>query len=103
MSINTSLQNKNCLPASKNIRIYPVNKGKNVLAYRPLPYNVYVYFLEGQVHKKESKSDIMTNVGKSYLCKHSQMSNACTDSFCRYTKWFIYYTVMLREYFSFLF
>ena len=40
--------------------------------YRPFPYNVFVYSLEGQVHKKDSKLEIMTNVVKSHLYKHSQ-------------------------------
>ena len=57
-----------------------------VLAYRPFAYNDFVYFLGGQVHKKESKLEIMTNVGKSHLYKHSKMSNACADSFGRYIK-----------------
>ena len=34
-------------------------------------YNVFVYFLEEQVNK-ENKLEIMTNVGKSHLYKHSQ-------------------------------
>ena len=59
----TSLQNINLLPASKNVSMYPVYiKGEMsiVSICRPFPYNAFVYFLEGQVHKKESKSQIMT-------------------------------------------
>ena len=39
--------------------------------YIPYLYNVFLNFLEGQVHK-DSKLEIMTNVGKSHLYKHSQ-------------------------------
>ena len=39
-----------------------------VPVYIPSPYNVFLYFLEGQVHK-DSKFGIMTNVGKSRLAK----------------------------------
>ena len=39
-----------------------------VPVYIPSPYNVFLYFLEGQVHK-DSKLGIMTNVGKSRLVK----------------------------------
>ena len=46
-------------------------KGKNV--YCPslytFPYNVFPYFLEGQVPHKDNKLGIMTNVGKSRLEK----------------------------------
>ena len=34
----------------------------------PSPYNVFLYVLEGQVHK-DSKLGIMTNMGKSRLAK----------------------------------
>ena len=36
---------------------YPIYRKKKmsiVLGYRPIGYSVFVYFLEGQVHKKES-------------------------------------------------
>ena len=36
--------------------------------YKPSPYNVFLYFLEGQVHK-DSKFGIMTNMGKSRIVK----------------------------------
>ena len=39
-----------------------------VPVYIPSPYNVFLYFLEGQVHK-DNKLGIMTNVGKSRLEK----------------------------------
>ena len=39
-----------------------------VTVYIPSPYNVFLYFLEGQVHK-DSKLGIMTNMGKSRLAK----------------------------------
>ena len=59
-------------------------KGKNV--YCPslytFPYNVFPYFLEGQVLHKDNKLGIMTNVGKSRLAKViftniHKMSDAC--------------------------
>ena len=36
--------------------------------YIPSPYNVFLYLLEGQVHK-DSKLGIMSNMGKSRLVK----------------------------------
>ena len=36
--------------------------------YIPSPYNVFLYFFEGQVHK-DSKLGIVTNVGESRLVK----------------------------------
>ena len=39
-----------------------------VTVYIPSPYNGFLYFLEGQVHK-DNKLGIMTNVGKSSLVK----------------------------------
>ena len=39
--------------------------------YRPFTYNFLVYFFERQV-KKKNKLEIMTNVSKSHLYKHSQ-------------------------------
>ena len=51
------------------------------------PYNVFIYFLEGQVHK-DSKLKIMTNVGKSRLVKviftNIKKISACGNSFGRY-------------------
>ena len=54
----------------------------------PSPYNVFLYFLEGQVHK-DSKLGIMTNMGKSRLAKViftniHKISDACANSFGRY-------------------
>ena len=59
-----------------------------VTVYIPSPYNVFLYFLEGQVHK-DSKLGIMTNVGKSRLVKViftniHKISDACANSFGRY-------------------
>ena len=56
--------------------------------YIPSPYNVFLYFLEGQVHKN-NKLGIMTNVGKSRLVKViftniHKISDACANSFGRY-------------------
>ena len=54
----------------------------------PSSYNVFLYFLEGQVHK-DSKLGIMTNMGKSRLAKVifnniHKISDACANSFDRY-------------------
>ena len=54
----------------------------------PFQYNVFLYFLEGQKHK-DSKLEIMINVGKSRLVKIvfsniHKISDACGNSFCRY-------------------
>ena len=59
-----------------------------VPVYIPSPYNVFLYFLEGQVHK-DSKLGIMTNMGKSRLAKViftniHKIGNACANSFDRY-------------------
>ena len=56
--------------------------------YIPSPYNVFLYFLGGQVHK-DSKLGIMANMGKSRLAKViftniHKMSDACVNSFGRY-------------------
>ena len=56
--------------------------------YIPSPYNVFLYFLEGQVYK-DSKLGIMTNMGKSRLAKViftniHKISDACANSFRRY-------------------
>ena len=59
-----------------------------VQVYIRFPYNVFFYFLEGQVYK-DSKLGIMTNVGKSRLVKVifsniHKISDACANSFGRY-------------------
>ena len=59
-----------------------------VPVYIPSPYNVFIYFLEGQVDK-DSKSEIMTNMAKSRLAKViftniHKISDACVNSFGRY-------------------
>ena len=59
-----------------------------VPVYLPSPHNVFLYFLEGQVHK-DSKLGIMTNMGNSRLAKVIltniyKMSDACENSFGRY-------------------
>ena len=65
-------------------------KEKNVYcpSLIPSPYNVFLYFLEGQVHK-DNKLGIMTNVGKSRLVKViftniQKTSDACANNFGRY-------------------
>ena len=59
-----------------------------VPVYIPSRCNVFLYFLEGQVHK-DSKLGIMTNMGKSRLAKVifnniHKISDACANSFDRY-------------------
>ena len=59
-----------------------------VPVYIPSPYNVFIYFLEGQVHK-DIKLGIMTNMGKSRLAKViftniHKISDVCANSFGRY-------------------
>ena len=54
----------------------------------PSPYDVFLYLLEGQVHK-DNKLGIMTNVGKSRLVKViftniHKINDACANSFGRY-------------------
>ena len=56
--------------------------------YIPSPYNGFLYFLEGQVHK-DNKLGIMTNVDKNRLVKViftniHKISGACANSFGRY-------------------
>ena len=58
-----------------------------VPVYIPSPYNVFLYFLERQVHK-DSKLGIITNVGKSRLAKVIftniyKISDACANIFGR--------------------
>ena len=59
-----------------------------VPVYIPSPYNVFLYFLEGQVHK-DSKLGIMTKMGKSWVAKViftniHKISDACANCFGRY-------------------
>ena len=70
VAVTSSLQNINWLPASKKVCAVCI-KGKMSTApvSIPSPYNAFLYFSEGQVHK-DSKLGIMTNVGKSNLFKH---------------------------------
>ena len=72
-----------------------------VTAYIPSPYNFFLYFLEGQVHK-DNKLGIMTNVGKSRLVKViftniHKICDACANSFGRY----IMITQCMRNLFTF--
>ena len=63
--LNISLENINWLLVSKNVSMYPVylkEKMSVVSDYISCSYNVFVYFLEEQVHK-DSKLEIMSNVG----------------------------------------
>ena len=85
----SSLQNINWLPASKKVwAAYVKEKTSVVTVYIPSPYNGFLYFLEGQVHK-DNKLGIMTNVGKSRLAKViftniHKISDACANCFGRY-------------------
>ena len=85
----TSFLNINWLPVSKKVwAAYRKEKMSIVTVYIPSPYNVFLYFLEGQVHK-DNKLGIMTNVGKSRLVKViltniHKISDACANSFGRY-------------------
>ena len=59
-----------------------------VPVYIPSPYNVFIYFLEGQVHK-DSKLEIMTKMAKSSLAKViftniNKINDTCANSFGRY-------------------
>ena len=65
-------------------------KGKNVYwpSVIPFPYNVFLYFLEEQMHK-DSKLGILTNVGKNRLVKVTftnihKISDTCANSFGGY-------------------
>ena len=65
-------------------------KGKNVYCPSVIPflYNVFLYFLEEQMHK-DSKLGIMTNVGKNRLVKViftniHKISDTCTNTFGGY-------------------
>ena len=63
-------------------------KGEIYIVTVPFSYNVFLYFLEGQVHE-DSNLGIMTNVGKSRLVKViltniHKISDACANSFGRY-------------------
>ena len=58
-----------------------------VSVYIPSPYNIFLYFLEEQVHK-DIKLGIMTNKGKSRLAKViftniHKVNDACANSFGR--------------------
>ena len=58
-----------------------------VQVYIRFPYNVFLWFLEGQVYK-DSKLGIMTKVGKSRLLKViflniHKINDACANSFGR--------------------
>ena len=91
MSTTSSLQNINWLPTSKKMcTVYIKEKMFIAAVYIPFPYNVFVYFLEGQVHK-DSKLGIITNVGRRRLVKViftniHKMSDACASSFGRSIK-----------------
>ena len=64
-------------------------KGEIYIVTVPSSYNVFLYFLEGQVHE-DSNLGIMTNVGKSRLVKViltniHKISDACANSLGRYS------------------
>ena len=69
MATTSSLQNINSLPASKKVwAAYVKYKMSVVTVYIPSPYNVFLYLLEGQVHK-DKMLGIMTNVGQTRLVR----------------------------------
>ena len=87
MAITSSLQNINWL-SKKVLAVYIKEKNVYCPSLIPSPYNVFLYFLEGQVHK-DSKLEIMTNMAKSRLAKViftsiHKISDACANSFDRY-------------------
>ena len=50
------------------------------------------------------KLEIMTNVGKSHLYKHSQNKNACGSSFGRHIEWLDeWYTMFLKEIYIYIY
>ena len=74
--------------SKKVLAVYIKEKNVYCPSLIPSPYNVFLYFLEGQVHK-DSKLGIMTNMGKSRLAKViftniHKISDACANSFGRY-------------------
>ena len=85
----TSLQNTNWLPAGKNVWAAYIKEKMSIFTVNILsPYNVFLYFLEGQVHKYD-KLGTMTNVGESRLVKViftniHKISDACVNSLGRY-------------------
>ena len=87
MATTSFLQNINWL-SKKVWAVYIKEKNVYCPSLIPSPYNVFLYFLEGQVHK-DSKLGIMTNMGKSRLAKViftniHKISDACANSFGRY-------------------
>ena len=84
---STSLQNINWL-SKKVWTVYIKEKNVYCPSLIPSPYNVFLYFLEGQVHK-DSKLGIMTILSKNRLVKViftnvHKVSDACENSFGRY-------------------
>ena len=85
MATNSSLHNINWLPASKKVWTVYI-KGKNVYCpvSIPFPYNVFLYFLQGQKHEDRNLG-IMINMGKCRIVKVifssiHKISDACTNS-----------------------
>ena len=68
-----------------------------VPVYIPSQYNVFLYFLERQVHK-DSKLEIIINMGKTRLASIHKISDACANSFDRY----IMIAPCMRNAFTFL-
>ena len=87
MASTSSLQNINWL-SKKVWTVYIKEKKFYCPSLIPSPYNVFLYFLERQVHE-DSKLGIMTSVGKNRLVKVvftniHKISDACTNIFGRY-------------------
>ena len=87
MATTYSLQNVNWL-SRKVWAVYIKEKNVYCPSIIPSPYNAFLYFLEGQVHK-DSKLGIMTIVSKNKLGKGifanvHKISDACANSFGRH-------------------
>ena len=86
MATTSSLQNINWL-RKKVQTVYIKGKNGYCPCLIPSPYNIFLYFLEGQVYK-DSKLGVMTIVGKNRLVKViftniHKISDACANSFHR--------------------
>ena len=84
---STSLQNINWL-SKKVWTVYIKEKNVYCPSLIPSPYNVFLYFLEGQVHK-DSELGIMTNVVENRLVKViltniHKIRDVCANSFGRH-------------------
>ena len=99
MATTSSLQNINWL--SKKVSAVHIKEKMSIVpVYITSPYNDFLHFLEGQMHK-DSKLGIMINVGKNRLEKViftniHKISDVCANSFGRYIM-----TAYMRNVFTF--